>query len=67
MALTRTEQAREADRQRQQAAIRDPRLTTAPTYCNAAMAAMDKLPHEMRSHRPGADQHEQYRSHGTLC
>ena len=36
-------------------------------HVNASQPAMEKLPHEMRSHRPGADQHAQFKSFGTLC
>lgn len=67
MSVMKSEQAKEAALQKAQAAARDPRLTTAPHFCNASQPNMDKLPHEMRSDRPGADDHAQHKSFGTLC
>lgn len=54
--------------ERGRAMVDGPGESKAPTrHVNAAMPNMDRLPHEMRSHRPGADQHQQYLSKGTLC
>lgn len=57
MALMRSEQAKEAIAQRLFAAQRDPRLTSAPTFCNASQTARYTPP--VWSVRQGADDHLQ--------
>ncbi len=66
MSVTRSEQAKEAALQKAQAAARDPRLTTAPLFCNASQPVME-APIVMMSHRPGANDAAQIKSHGTRC